>query len=150
MSTTEHEREALYRYLHSKLHSNRSHIPITKSNATDHSLKARLTRCTPQDGPLLTDMMAILDAERNMNDYSNGICDKKGELVEELFEDLLMDYVAVQTMNGENRETRGIEELMEMINCAVVSKTTFNLFRTRMLSTRNKWKGHIKCSSKQS
>lgn len=150
MSTTEHEREALYRYLYSKLHSNRSHIPITKSNATDHSFKARLARCTPQDGPLLTDMLAILDVERSMNDGLGGICDRRSELAEELFEDLLMDYVAVQTMNSENQETKGIEELLEMINHAVVSKANYNLSRIRMQSTRNKWNPHIKCSNKQS
>lgn len=118
--SVEHEREALYRSLHSKLHANRSHIPITKSNATNQSLKTRLTCCTPKDGPLLADMLVVLDAERSMNDDLNAISVKKSELAEELFEDLLMDYVAVQTMNSENQETKGIEELINMINCAVV------------------------------
>jgi hypothetical protein len=118
--STEHEREALYRNLHSKLHTNRSRIPITKSNVIDQSLKARLTRCTPQDGPLLSDMLVILDAERSTNDGVNGMCGKKNELAEEIFEDLLMDYVAVQSMDNEDQGTKGIEELMDAINQAVV------------------------------
>ena len=75
--STEHEREALYRHLQSKLHANQSHLPITKSNATDPSLKARLSRCTPQDAALLVDMLAILDVERKAKDGADGAGSKK-------------------------------------------------------------------------
>ena len=32
---------------------------------------------------------------------------RRSELADELFDDLLMDYVAIQIMNGENQETNG-------------------------------------------
>ena len=93
-----------YRQLWSNLQVNRSKLPTpSKSAILDRSLASRQRQVTKEDAPVIYDMLSILDT-----------MPPGDPLVEELFDDLLLDYVASKSIDSDNT-TRGFEELIEAL-----------------------------------